>query len=189
MSDYTTHWPQVHGWFDWEPLYNRIVDTCDRPMTVVEMGVWQGKSAIYLANRIKQSGKPITFYAVDTFQSSPETDTYLSALQANDLTLLQAFQRNLRDCGVGDVVQVIVADSLDAAHGFEDASLDVVYIDGAHDYASVVADLAAWTPKIKAGGLIAGHDYNPGAWPGVVQAVTERFPQHRNPGSWWEADV
>lgn len=187
MTGYATHWPTVHGWFDWEPLYRRIVDECTRPMTVVEMGVWQGKSAIYLANRIKESGKPITFFAVDTFQSSPETDAHLETLGGK--TLLNVFLQNVNDCEVSDWIQVVAADSLDAARGFDPASLDVVYIDGAHDYDSVVADLAAWTPKVKPGGLIAGHDYNPGAWPGVVQAVTERFPVHRNPGSWWEADV
>lgn len=188
MSSYETHWPTIHGWFDWEPLYRRIVDSCDRPMTVVEMGVWQGKSAIYLANRIKQSGKPIEFFAVDTFESSPETDAHLASL-APGLTLLEVYERNLQACDCADVVQTVVADSLTAAAQFADGTLDFVYIDGAHDYDSVVADLAAWTPKVKPGGLIAGHDYNPGAWPGVVRAVQERFPKHRNPGSWWEADV
>lgn len=189
MSNYDTHWPTVQGWFDWVPLYDRIVDTCTRPMKVVEMGVWQGKSAIYLANRIKQSGKPITFYAVDTFQSSPETDAFLAPLVEQGVTLLDVFRYNLRACDCEDVVKIVVADSLTASRGFQDGSLDVVYIDGAHDYDSVRADLAAWTPKVRTGGLIAGHDYNPGAWPGVVQAVRERFPAHRNPGSWWEADL
>lgn len=49
--------------------------------------------------------------------------------------------------------------SLDAANDFEDESLDFVYIDADHDYAAVKADLEAWFPKIRHGGLVAGHDY------------------------------
>lgn len=36
---------------------------------------------------------------------------------------------------------------------------DFVYIDGNHDYSYVVADILAWYPKIKPGGILAGHDY------------------------------
>lgn len=42
---------------------------------------------------------------------------------------------------------------------FEDASLDFVYIDSVHDYAHVKETFERWWPKVKAGGIIAGHDY------------------------------
>ena len=50
--------------------------------------------------------------------------------------------------------------SLEAAEAFPDGSLDFVYIDAAHDHASVAADVAAWWPKLRTGGLLAGDDYN-----------------------------
>lgn len=49
--------------------------------------------------------------------------------------------------------------SVDAAQRVLDGSLDFVYIDGNHRYEQVVADLAAWVPKVRAGGIVAGHDY------------------------------
>ena len=49
--------------------------------------------------------------------------------------------------------------SMEAVRDFEDNSLDAVYIDGNHRYDSVVADMAAWWPKVKDGGIVAGHDY------------------------------
>jgi len=49
--------------------------------------------------------------------------------------------------------------SLDAARDFVDGSLDFVYIDANHDYQHVSEDLAAWTQKIKPGGIVGGHDY------------------------------
>lgn len=46
-----------------------------------------------------------------------------------------------------------------AAAEIPDRSLDCVYIDAAHDLASVVADLAMWSKKVRIGGIVAGHDY------------------------------
>lgn len=42
---------------------------------------------------------------------------------------------------------------------FPDESLDFVYIDGNHRLDYVVEDLVLWTPKVKPGGIVAGHDF------------------------------
>ena len=49
--------------------------------------------------------------------------------------------------------------SAEAANLFPDESLDFVYLDAGHDFKSVIADLQAWTPKVKKGGVVSGHDY------------------------------
>ena len=49
--------------------------------------------------------------------------------------------------------------SVDAVRGFMDESLDFVFIDGNHDYPYVKEDIELWTPKVKKGGIVAGHDY------------------------------
>lgn len=56
-------------------------------------------------------------------------------------------------------VTVVRAFSVDAAAQIPDRSLDFVYLDAAHDFASVAADLRAWAPKVRVGGIVAGHDY------------------------------
>jgi len=66
--------------------------------------------------------------------------------------------------------------SHDVVGAFADGSLDWIYIDGAHHFDAVAADLRLYAPKVKPGGLILGHDYaaNPGAKAmnfGVVEAV------------------
>ena len=61
--------------------------------------------------------------------------------------------------------------SVDAASVCE-GSLDFVYIDAAHDEASVAEDLEAWSPLVRPGGILAGHDYCD-AHPGVIQAVNK----------------
>lgn len=61
--------------------------------------------------------------------------------------------------------------SLDAVHYFKDGSLDFVYIDGNHNIQNVIADLAAWSQKVRAGGIIAGHDFAPHQWPNQIHVV------------------
>ena len=68
--------------------------------------------------------------------------------------------------------------SVAAAESFANASLDFVYVDARHDYAGVLEDCRAWWPKLREGGLFAGHDFVPdgthaeGAF-GVQLAVRE----------------
>jgi len=49
--------------------------------------------------------------------------------------------------------------SADASKDFEDESLDFIYIDGNHGLKYVIEDLWNWSPKIRKGGIIAGHDW------------------------------
>lgn len=71
--------------------------------------------------------------------------------------------------------------SAQAAAHMPDRSLDFVYIDANHGYEAVLEDLTVWTPKIRPGGILAGHDYRrftnkPTIH--VVEAVDEYTRQH-----------
>lgn len=48
---------------------------------------------------------------------------------------------------------------------------DFVYIDGNHTRDGVALDLAIWTPKVRAGGIVGGHHYGCPKRPGVKEAV------------------
>jgi hypothetical protein len=60
-----------------------------------------------------------------------------------------------------------------------DQSLDFVYIDARHDYASVTEDIQTWFCKVREGGILAGHDYVDGHFPqghfAVRSAVNDFF--------------
>lgn len=81
--------------------------------------------------------------------------------------------------------------SVDAARFFRDGFFDFVYIDADHSYESVKADIAAWRPKVKPGGLLAGHDYKNSHGKFVKKAVDEIFGESNiqstaeRCGSWW----
>jgi hypothetical protein len=82
-------------------------------------------------------------------------------------------------------VKVIKEFSSEAARVFPDEYFDLIYIDANHTYKSVSEDLETWFPKVKKGGILAGHDYFCNApdmpWTkffGVVPAVNEFVKKH-----------
>jgi len=76
-------------------------------------------------------------------------------------------------------VQFIKASSVEASLQVPDGSLDFVYIDAAHDFDSVMVDLVLWSPKVRKGGIIAGHDYDNRHKGSLVPAVNIYTQMHR----------
>lgn len=161
----------IPGWFVGERVYASAVAAAKDGAKFVEVGSWKGKSSSFMGVEIANSGKQIDFYCVDHWEGSDERAHKNDAdVQAG--TLFEAFLANVAP--VKDRIKPLRMSSLDACAQFEDGSLDFVYLDAAHDYESVKADIAAWLPKLKKGGTIAGDDYAL-PWTGVMRAVDEAF--------------
>lgn len=86
----------------------------------------------------------------------------------------------------------ICSDSQEAAAGFGDASIDLVYIDALHTYEAVKGDLAAWHPRCKK--IFAGHDYGHLNFKGCTKAIDEFFSENPELSlnlegyyNWWTA--
>ena len=73
---------------------------------------------------------------------------------------------------VKEVVNIVRSISWEAADLYPDNSIDFVFVDACHDYDSVSKDIFAWYPKVKVGGIIAGHDIEAAD---VKRAVREYF--------------
>jgi hypothetical protein len=75
----------------------------------------------------------------------------------------------------------------------EIGDVDMVFIDGAHAYGAVLADIAAWLPHTRK--VICGHDFQnaDGGYPGVERAVQDVFGTDRvsvlDGTSIWAVDV
>ena len=55
--------------------------------------------------------------------------------------------------------------------------LILFFIDGDHSYEGCKADIEAWLPKLREGGVMAGHDYEHPQFPGVKKSVDEIFDE------------
>lgn len=75
----------------------------------------------------------------------------------NDAAIRTEAERMLKR--FGDRNKILYMTSKEASERFADNSLDFVYIDADHVYESVKQDLKLWYPKVKEGGVFAGHDY------------------------------
>ena len=72
--------------------------------------------------------------------------------------LRETIQR-LRRFGLHYHILIGASSSAEVVGLVRDGSLDFVYLDADHKYALVRADLAAWYPKVRPGGVVSGHDY------------------------------
>lgn len=150
-------WRAIDGWFsdDDARVYQQLVGQYIEGR-MVEVGCWKGRS---LASVLPVCRRLDYIYvgAVDTWEGSPgERDTYHAEARTRDISAV--FESELRKRGLRDLVTVHIMDSLTAAKAHADASLDLVFIDGDHAAEAVCADVLAWIPKIRPGGVIAGHD-------------------------------
>jgi glycosyltransferase involved in cell wall biosynthesis len=170
-------WEQVPGFFDFQEVYAAAVREAPEGATFVEVGTLVGRSTCFLGTRIRESGKAIALHAVDTCRGSPTDSTGQEIAPALGGTYAGALHRNILGCGLEGVVVPILTDSVRASRLFPDEGVDFAFIDGDHSYESVTADLAAWWPKIRPGGVLAGHDYRQGApWlVDVTRAVHDFF--------------
>lgn len=156
-------------WFSFPNLYSKVVKTFNSGSKFVEVGSWKGRSSLFMATEIANSGKEIDFYCVDTWEGSIE-HKYYTELQ----DLYSIFLNNMKP--VEKYYHHLKTSSLKAVNYFDDQSLDFVFIDASHEYEDVKNDILAWLPKIKKGGILAGHDYyEDSTFGGVSKAVNELF--------------
>lgn len=179
MNEY---WKDVPGFFDFQDVYDEAVAQARNGDSLVEVGTLFGRSALYMAARIAESGKKLEFYVCDTWQLKDVpggTDYFRTPRVDAELrkhgTLYNAFQHYVEASQLEEYITVLRKPSTVAATEFSAAHLtSFVFIDADHSYAGCAGDIDAWRPAIRSGGTIAGHDYDP-SWPGVKLAVEQRF--------------
>lgn len=151
------HWKNVPGWFNCPDLYQSMVDNAPLAGAVfIEVGSWKGKSSSYMAEAIKNSGKNIEFYCVDTWAGTPgEHDEDIDVINNQ---LMEVFENNMSP--FSEYYTAVRKPSVEAAKDFLPGTADFIYIDADHSYEAVKEDIESWLPILKKGGVIAGDDYN-----------------------------
>lgn len=133
-----------------ELLYNLAMN-CKGQGVIVEVGSWKGESTIYLAKG-SEAGKKVKVYAID-----PHTGSPIHRKWYGEVWTFDEFKRNIKSAGVTDLVVPLVKTSEEAAKHFKE-DVELVFVDGDHEYDSVKLDFDLWFPKLIEGGFIAFHD-------------------------------
>lgn len=115
-----------------------------------EVGVWAGG----FSERICQGIPGVSLLCVDLW--APYAG-YREKKNSREATESAYGEARLRLAPYG--CELMRLSSLEAASVVPDQSLDFLYLDANHEASYVRADLEAWTPKIRPGGMLAGHDY------------------------------
>lgn len=171
----------VPGHMNFEGLYADAVNRVPDGGTMVEVGTWRGRSLAFLAVQALHSGKKLDIVGVDAFEDSPDAHMMEDPINQNSFPTMASVAAYFTEL---PQVRLIKALSWDAAAEFKDESVDFCFIDACHAYEAVKKDLDAWWPKIKKGGVFAGHDYDIN-YPGVPAALHEKFgPCRRIVSSW-----
>jgi len=129
--------------------------------SAVEVGTFSGENAVVMAQYFK------SVVTVDPWANGYDNDDHAS--NANMAEVEKKYFDRIKDL---KNISHLKLTSLDASSEFEDASLDFVYLDGDHQTDAVVLDIDAWKPKIRKGGILAGHDIN---MEKVYNAVSQRL--------------
>jgi len=171
----------ITGWMSEDELA-WLIEQASTRRTAIEIGSWKGRSTKALALSVQE-----VVYSVDEWMSTPPPTQDSRALpdwmevEGRGAGSVKAeFERNLSgEIASGKCIPIGL--SSEAAVGklkdmLSGRKVDMVFIDGDHDYPMVKRDIELWMPMLAEGGLISGHDY---IWPTVHKAVAELVPGHR----------
>ena len=163
---------KIPGWFNYSETYDIIVDEIKDDGKIVEIGSFLGRSTHYLATALYNAGKEnVKIYAVDTFEGSSE---HANLKLPKDFSSI--FKENLEFFIDKRIVIPCQGRSDDPKilERFEEATIDFIMVDGAHEYEPVLEDIMNWWPKLKPDGVMFGDDYGLAS---VQEAVKKALPQ------------
>ncbi len=124
-----------------------------------------------------------TLHCVDPWREFPQ-DKYVDVSNVDQRAHDDNYEHTqVRLRQFSERVHILRKSSREAAAKFVDGQLDFVYLDAQHHYQAVREDIDLWVPKVRRGGILAGHDYLNGEGAagvfGVKSAVDEFVAERR----------
>lgn len=147
----------------------------------VEVGTHRGE----FANILLQLWKGTRLYCIDPWQNLPEYTYQAQFLWGGGNRHEDYVMAKTKLKVYEDRCQLIKLVSAEAVKTFDDGLLDFVYLDGNHEPPYVEEDIRLWWPKIRDGGVLAGHDIicpgeTDGSWGKHIQPVVLEFASSLN---------
>jgi predicted O-methyltransferase YrrM len=150
---------KIDGWLD-DAEARLLIDTvveiasARRACRIVEVGSYCGKSTVLFALTLKQLG--LTGSRISAVDCHDGRISTLDGRIVSTGETFDKFSRNIASAGVAAFVETIVARSADVSSW--DEPIDLLFIDGLHDYDHVAADFERFSSWIRPGGFVAFHD-------------------------------
>jgi hypothetical protein len=165
----------VQGWGSDAPIFRALIEQV-QPRLIIEVGSWKGASALHMAAQCDALDLDTRILCVDTFLGAYE---FIAAGDdARNLMKVYGWPNVYYQF----LANVIRANQLSRIIPFPQTSLiaarylwhhqiraDLIYIDGSHDERDVYADICAYWPLLRRGGVLFGDDYE--SFEGVRRAV------------------
>jgi predicted O-methyltransferase YrrM len=161
-----------------------LLDAAREARQVVEIGVYEGASALALVDTL---GAEAELHLIDPYGTHPDAlpGGWGASEWATRRTLARAVRRRGRHA---PTVRWHVALSHEVAAGWE-TEVDLVFIDGDHSEQGCGLDWSCWSRFVAPGGRVVFHDARVGlpggrGLPGPTAVVTRHFRGEGTPG--WE---
>lgn len=155
------------GWFNWPKVYEKWAETVPEDGHIVEVGAHQGKSTLFLLEKLYENGK----FRKTRFDVNDIFGMHWGEIWFIINNLNEAIMPN----GVRAIagVNIMQINSRESFRIYQENSLDFIMIDGDHSYDGCMSDLINFYSKLKPGGEMAVHDYNHPHIPDVKRAVDD----------------
>lgn len=176
----TEYWKEIDAgsnMFDFAEQYERFANELPNGCRIAEVGVSNGKSALFLASKLTELNKTYELDMIDNLDYGKEVQ-------------MKEILKNILNSGLPNI-NFIAKDSLNACAAYPDELFDLIFLDSSHEYGQTKCEIRCWIHKIKEGGIISGHDAN--YEDGVGKAIREVVPEdilhientEHNWGMWW----
>ncbi|MBL7160309.1 MAG: class I SAM-dependent methyltransferase [Candidatus Aenigmarchaeota archaeon] len=173
MKDVMKIADSIEGWLSPNEktfLYN-VAKNCSGKGVIVEIGSWKGKSTVLLAKG-SEAGKRIAVHSIDPHTGSPE-----HIKRYGKVNTFNEFNRNIKKAGVASIVKPLRKTS-EHAHDNWKHPIELLWVDGSHEYDMVLLDFQLWEPNLVSGGVIAFHDTT--LHEGTRKFIQNNFFQSKN---------
>jgi predicted O-methyltransferase YrrM len=168
---------KVEGWLtdDEAGALYRVARACPAPALAVEIGSWYGKSSLMIAGGIRAAGGG-RLYAIDPFVGA---EGHCAAKGPSEKVhgYLAQFMNNIAAAELERYVSPLRGYSHEILAHWA-APIDMLFIDGEHEYEQVKRDFETWAPFVRIQGYVAFHDTY-AIFPGPTRLVEEQVkPPH-----------